>query len=108
MSKPSGALTATADPAIAIDGGGGLPVSAASVSGIPVTGWRSRLTLAVMPPESVTLTVTRRCEGYSWSGATNVPLLTPDSSWITWAWHEPGQWSISKVQWNADAASEPS
>ena len=62
-----------------------------------------------MPPESVAVTVNRRWDGYSWSGAVNEPVRVPLSSWMMCEWQSPpGQCIISNVQLNAAAPSVPS
>ena len=42
-----------------------------------VRGWRSIVSVSLIPELSVAVNASRRNEGYSWSGALNEPLETP-------------------------------
>ena len=56
----------------------------------------------------MTVTVTRRCEGYSCGGAVKLPEVTPDCWLKGWVWQTPpGQCSIATVHLNADAGIVP-
>jgi hypothetical protein len=45
------------------------------------------LLVALRPVESVAVREISRDAGYSWSGATNEPLDTPENVWSGWSWH---------------------
>ena len=75
---------------------------------MPVAGNSSTSLCAVRPPESVTSTDSSRCDGYSWSGASNVPLLTPLNVSMMCEWQSDGQCRMVSVQSYADAGSAPS
>src|SRR5918994_1216948 len=76
------------------------------------TVWGSRRTLlvSVKPPESVAVSLSSRYEGYSWSGAVNVPLATPENVSHTCSWQVSavGQWCTIHSQDSAEAGSAPS
>src|SRR4051812_33514078 len=54
-----------------------------------VFGFRSRVTVRVRPKLSVAVSCSSRCDGYSWSGATNEPPL-PVSDCTTCVWQDDG------------------
>jgi hypothetical protein len=51
-----------------------------------VTGCSSTLVVPVVPVASVAVKRSSRYEGYSWSGAVNVPDATPEIVWMTCVW----------------------
>ena len=59
---------------------------------------------SVSPPLSVTVTVSRRCEGYSWSGAWKLPDETPGKVVRLCVWHtSPGQCRMARFHEYAKA-----
>jgi hypothetical protein len=52
----------------------------ANVSSV-VIGFRLTLVVCDRPPESVAVSRSSRCDGYSWSGATKDPPATPGQDW---------------------------
>ncbi len=63
--------------------------------------------MSLRPPASVTVRRSSRCDGYSWSGATNEPPATPTKSCSGCVWQFDGQWWRISDQLNADAGSVP-
>src|SRR4029079_1528673 len=62
----------------------------------------------VRPPLSVTVTVSRRCDGYSWSGAWKLPDETPGKVLRLCVWHtSPGQCRMARFHENAEAGRAP-
>ena len=63
-----------------------------------VCGWSLSVSVSVRPPASVAVRRSSRYDGYSWSGAVNEPLGTPDEVW-TWCWWQfDGQWCRISAQ----------
>src|SRR5678816_2152744 len=63
--------------------------------------------VACAPCESVAINRSSRYDGYSWSGAVKLPLLTPLKVCSTWVWQLEGQWNITRSQRSADAGRVP-
>src|SRR5690242_16460029 len=63
---------------------------------------------ALRPLESVAVNVSRRYDGYSWSGAENDPLATPSNVWSGCVWQFDGQCQMSTDQCSAEGGSVPS
>ena len=73
-------------------------------------GYSSIVFESVSPPESVTVTVIRRNEPASWSGATNVVVLTPVGSSRSCSWQSSALWQCwsPTCQVKRESASAPS
>ncbi len=72
-----------------------------------VMGSSRTVFVAVRPPASVAVSVSSRCEGYSWSGALNDPPATPGHVWMVWLWQFDGQCCITRVHDSPDAGRLP-
>src|SRR3954447_12503275 len=74
-----------------------------------VRGSSRTLVVAVRPPPSVAVSLSSIQHGYAWSGAENVPPVTPLTVWITWVWQSFGveQWCMIMSQLSAEAGSVP-
>src|SRR3569833_331576 len=77
---------------------------------VTVFGCRSTVFEPVRPVESVAVKVSCRYDGYSWSGATNVPAATPGKSWTLCVWQVPlaAQCRIASRQDRAEGGRVPS
>src|SRR6187549_1460558 len=83
----AGALTESVEPTIAVRVNGVVwlvdPTARVSPAGIDanvrstVCGSSRTVVVLVKPPESVAVNRRSRCDGYSWSGATKLPLAVP-------------------------------
>ena len=60
------------------------------------------------PHESVAVNVSCNDDGYSWSGATNEPVLPVPTVPMSCSWQFDGQWSITRLHSRADPPSAPS
>src|SRR5256885_3815279 len=75
---------------------------------VTVCGSSSTDVDALIPPLSVAVKVSTRCDGYSWSGAANDPLAIPGQVWTSCGWQVDGQCRIVRSQLSAAAGSAPS
>ena len=73
-----------------------------------VCGLRRTLVVADAPSESVAVSRSSRCDGYSWSGAVNEPLATFANDWSGCAWQFDGQWFMTSSHESDDAGRAPS
>ena len=64
--------------------------------------------MSISPLASVAVKRNSRCDGYSWSGAMNEPLLTPANVCSTWEWQFNGQWRMISDHERRDAPRPPS
>src|SRR6266700_8003398 len=118
-----GALTEFAAPTITVTENGvvrGASLTTRSLSTRPpglvlnvsttVFGSNRTLVVDVSPPESVAVSWTSSQHGYSWSGAVNDPLETPETVWIRCVWQSVGvkQWCRISDHVRSDAGSVPS
>jgi hypothetical protein len=86
-----GALTERVDPRIAVRVNGATwlvdPTASDSPAGLDpkvratVCGSSRRTCVLVRPPASVAVRRSSRYDGYSWSGATKLPLAVPENVW---------------------------
>ena len=84
------------------------PLGALANDRATVFGLSCTVRESVSPPLSVTVTVSRRCEGYSWSGAWKLPDETPGKVVRLCVWHtSPGQCRMARFHENAEAGMVP-
>ena len=85
------------------------PAGAVSNVRFTVRGSSRRVTVFVRPAPSVAVSSSSRCDGYSWSGATNEPDATPLHVCSGCVWQLPGspskQCRSSRLQRSAAAGS---
>src|SRR5688572_14840272 len=97
---------------------GALAAVPAAVS-LSLTGEVAKVTLTLLgssrtvrrtgiPRESVSVSVSNRCDGYSWSGVRKLPAAWSGNCPSGCVWHTSGQCLMLSDQSNADAPSTPS
>ena len=72
-----------------------------------VRGSRRRLVVAESPCASVAVSLSSRCDGYSWSGATKLPEARLGKLWIGCEWQFDGQWLRTRSQSSECRPSAP-
>src|SRR5258705_9825841 len=83
------------------------PVGAVWKLRTTVCGSSRLVTDACVPRLSVAVSVSSRYDGYSWSGALNMPLAMPGHVCSWCVWQLDGQCWITRLHDSADAGSLP-